>query len=134
MTHGADDGDDERGQHRGGAGEQADRDAGEGDVPDAVADQRQPALDEVDADHRGGEADEQGGEQRPLHEVVGEQAQARSAPPAGRAGPRPASACGVVGPVAVLDVVVVPVVGQGVGARARGRSRRRCRRRSGGRR
>ena len=53
-----------------GAGEHADGDAGQGDVAHAVADERQPALHEEDADHRGGDADEQRGEQGPLHEVV----------------------------------------------------------------
>ena len=50
-----------------------DGDAGEGDVAHPVADQREPALDEEDADERGDEADEDGREQGPLHEVVREQ-------------------------------------------------------------
>ena len=69
-----------------GAGEHADRHAGQGDVAHAVADEGQPALDEEDADHRGGEADEQRGEQGPLHEVVGEQL-GTAAPPARSSGP-----------------------------------------------
>jgi len=47
--------------------------SGKGDVAHPVADQRQPALDEEDADQRCHEADEDGREQRPLHEVVREQ-------------------------------------------------------------
>ena len=44
-----------------------------GDVADAVAHQRHPSLHQVGADGGGGEAGEQGGEQGPLHEAVGEQ-------------------------------------------------------------
>ena len=45
-------------------------DAGDRDVADAVAHQGQPALHEVGADGRGGQAGEQRGDQRPVHEVV----------------------------------------------------------------
>jgi hypothetical protein len=58
-------------------------------VAQAVADQREPPLHEVDADHGRGEPDEQRGEQRALHEVVlqdlhGGQPPARAGPPVGR--------------------------------------------------
>ena len=46
-------------QRRRGAGEQAERDAGDGDVADAVAHQGEPALHEVGADGGRGEAGEQ---------------------------------------------------------------------------
>ena len=74
---GADHRDDDGGERRGGAGEQAQGDAGDGDVADAVTHQREPALHEVGADGRGGEPGEQGAEQRPDHEVVGQQAHRR---------------------------------------------------------
>ena len=58
---------------RRGVGEQAEGDAGDGDVADPVAHQGQASLHQVGADRRGGEAGEQGGQQRPLHELEGEQ-------------------------------------------------------------
>ena len=65
---------DDHGRDRGrGAGEQAERDAGDGDVADAVAHQGEPALHEVGADGGRRQAGEQRAEQRPDHEVVGEQ-------------------------------------------------------------
>ncbi len=71
-----------------------------------VADEREPPLHEEDADQRGDQPDEHGGEQRPLHEVVGEQG--RSSRPSRRAG------LGVAGErrswVGELVVVVVGVV------------------------
>lgn len=38
----------------------------------AVPDEGEPPLQEEHPDHRGADADEQGGQQRPLHEVQGE--------------------------------------------------------------
>src|SRR6185436_7029770 len=66
---GARDGDDDRGEDRGGAGEQAEGHTGDRDVPDAVAHQRQPALHQVGADRRRGQSGKQPGNQRPLHEL-----------------------------------------------------------------
>ena len=59
MTTRGDDGE-RRGRPRTGlgVGEQAEGDAGEGDVAHAVADEREPALDEEDADEGRGEPDE----------------------------------------------------------------------------
>ena len=54
--HGAEDRDDDGRPGRGGAGEQAERDTGDGDVADAVAEQGEPALDEEGADRGRGEA------------------------------------------------------------------------------
>src|SRR5690606_6108237 len=50
----------------------AERDAGEGHVPDPVAEQGETPLDEVGAHDRGDEADEDGGDEGPLHERAGE--------------------------------------------------------------
>ena len=55
------------------AGEQAERDAGDGDVADAVAQQGQPPLHEEGADRGRGQPGEEGGEQRPLHEVAAQE-------------------------------------------------------------
>ena len=66
----AEHGHDDRGPGRGGAGQQAQRHPGDGDVADAVAHQGQAALHEVGADRRRGQAGEQRGEQRALHEGV----------------------------------------------------------------
>ena len=66
----AEGGHDHRHEHRGPVQQQAEPDAGERDVADAVADQGQPALHEVDAERRGGQPGDQRAEQRPLHEVV----------------------------------------------------------------
>ena len=93
MTTAPIDRDDDRGDRRRGAGEQAERDAGDRDVADAVAHQGEPALHEVGADGRGGEPGEQRAEQRPDHEVVGQQAH-RLPLPVQRRGDRR----GVVGP------------------------------------
>ena len=103
----ADDRHDHRGEGRGGAGEQAEGDAGDRDVPDAVAHQRQPALHEVGADRGRRQAGEQGAEQRPHHEVVGQQAH-RLAPASGPAA-RTRRARGRRGPRPVGVVVVVAV-------------------------
>ena len=54
----ADDRDDERGQDGRRLGEHPDRHAGQGDVAEPVTDEGQPPLHEVDADRRGGRADE----------------------------------------------------------------------------
>ena len=71
--HGAEHGDDHRGPHGRVTGEQAEPDAGHGDVADAVTHQGQPALHEVGADRRGGQAGEERRQQRPHHERVVEQ-------------------------------------------------------------
>ena len=60
--HGAEDRDDDGGPRRRGVGEQADRDAGDGDVADAVTQQGEAALHEEGADRRRGQAGQQGGE------------------------------------------------------------------------
>src|SRR5262249_11132449 len=52
---------------------QAEADAGERDVADAVADQGEPALDKVDAERRSGQAGDEDPGQGPLHEVVHEE-------------------------------------------------------------
>ena len=62
--------DDHRGQHGGAVEQQADADAGQRDVADAVADQRQPPLHQVDAEGGRGQADHERADQRPDHEVV----------------------------------------------------------------
>src|SRR4029450_13686395 len=54
----------------GGAREHADRDPGQCDVSQPVADQRQPTLHEVYADRGRRQSDEHSGDQRPLHELV----------------------------------------------------------------
>ena len=53
-------------------GDDADRDTGQRDVTHPVTDQGQPALDQEDPDHRGGQADHQRREERVLHEGVGQ--------------------------------------------------------------
>ena len=93
-------------QHRGGAGDETDGDAGEGDVAHPVADERQPPLDEEDADHRRDGADEQRGDERPLHEVDGEQVDHGRLPSVRLASSGPASEAVVL----ELEVVVVAVV------------------------
>ena len=66
-------GDDHGGPRGGGAGDQAERDAGHRHVADAVAHQREAALHEVGA-HRGcGQAREHRGQEGALHEVEGEE-------------------------------------------------------------
>src|SRR5690606_38145978 len=79
--HGAEDGRDDGARDRErvvghdarrGADEPPERDAGERDVPDAVAEQRELALHEVGAHDGRADADEQRGEQGTLHERVGE--------------------------------------------------------------
>ena len=96
------DGDHDRRPDRAGAGQQeAERHAGHRDVADAVAHERLAALDEVDADGGGGDADQDGGEQGPLHEGVVEDS-ISSGSPVRRAG----RTCGVVAPRAGGDVVV----------------------------
>ena len=55
------------------ADEPAERDTGEGDVADAVAQERHPALDEERADDRCRRADQHGGDERALHEGRAEQ-------------------------------------------------------------
>ena len=59
MTHGADDRDDDGRQVGEVPVSRPERDAGDGDVADAVAHQGEPALHEVGADGRGGQPGEQ---------------------------------------------------------------------------
>ena len=108
--HRAEHGHHDRGPGRGGAGEQAERDAGDGHVADAVAHQGQPALHQVGADGGGGQAGEQRGEQGPLHEGEGEQVH-QAHPCRLVAASSGDATCGrvVVVPVACRVVVVVVV-------------------------
>ena len=64
-----DDRGDERGQHGRDPEQVAERDSGEGDVPEAVADQRRLALDEEEADGRGEQADDGARREREPHEL-----------------------------------------------------------------
>ena len=65
----AGDGDDERRQHERQVEQVADRDAGEGDVADPVADQAQPALHEEEADGRREQSDDDARAEREPHEL-----------------------------------------------------------------
>src|SRR3712207_6337405 len=56
------------------ADQPAERDTGQRHVPDAVPEQAQPALHEIRPHHGGGEADQQGGQERALHEGVAQHA------------------------------------------------------------
>ena len=65
---GAKRGDDNRGPHGRGVQQKPQRDAEQGDVPDTVAHQRHPALDEVGPDRRRGQPDKDRRDHGPLHE------------------------------------------------------------------
>src|SRR5690606_40172553 len=91
---GAEDGDEGRHPHRRPGQQEAEADTGHGHVADAVAHQGLAALDEVDADRGGGDADEDGGEQGPLHEGVVEDVHRIQLSSPVRIGSVPAGACG----------------------------------------
>ena len=85
-THSCSHGGDECGEGGHRPGEDADGDAGQGHVPDAVTDEGEPALHEEGADQRGREPDEHGGHEGLTHEVEGEQV--THGAPRGRGGGR----------------------------------------------
>ena len=80
MSDGAGDGDQHGGEQGRDAGEQAERDAGEGHVPEPVAEQREPTLHEERPDGRRGQPGERCGDQGTPHEVVVEQLDHRNTP------------------------------------------------------
>ena len=71
---GSEGGDDERGGHGSQAGQEGKSHTRERDMAHAVAEQREPPLDEEDADEGGDKADERGCHEGTLHEVVSEHA------------------------------------------------------------
>jgi len=71
------DGGDERDRNRRAIEHEAESDTGDGDVAEAVTDQRQPPLHEEDPDGGGGDSDQQGGDQGSPHERVVEEVQGR---------------------------------------------------------
>jgi len=77
---GTDDGDDDRGEDRCGAQQEAQGDPGERDVAEAVPHQGQPAVDQEGLDDRCSETDQYGRDEGTSHEVVGEDAHASPNP------------------------------------------------------
>ena len=78
----------------------------------AVAEQGEPALHEEDADERGDQADERGGDERPAHEVEVEEGAHGSSPTTLGASPVA---------LVVVDVVVQVLTGHRAAARRRRR-------------